>query len=194
MFKQNLIRLSTITLLIGLLIPQAKSDEQAALWAVLKSGEHLALMRHAIAPGTGDPDSFELNDCSTQRNLSQAGRDQAKQIGEKLKANGIESARIYSSQWCRCLETAKLLGLGPVQELPTLNSFFRDYQNRSVQTIETKNWILKQDLSVPTILVTHQVNITALTNVFPSSGEIILVRRTLNSNLEIIGSIETDDF
>tara|TARA_B110000037_G_C17015244_1_gene462987 strand:+ start:475 stop:1053 length:579 start_codon:yes stop_codon:yes gene_type:complete len=192
MFKQNLIRLSTITLLIGLLIPQAKSDEQAALWAVLKSGEHLALMRHAIAPGTGDPDSFELNDCSTQRNLSQAGRDQAKQIGEKLKANGIESARIYSSQWCRCLETAKLLGLGPVQELPTLNSFFRDYQNRSVQTIETKNWILKQDLSVPTILVTHQVNITALTNVFPSSGEIILVRRTLNSNLEIIGSIETN--
>ncbi len=74
------------------------------------------MVRHAIAPGNGDPPNFNIGDCSTQRNLDDSGRTQARRIGRWLRSNGIKSARIYSSQWCRCLETAKLIDLGSVQE------------------------------------------------------------------------------
>jgi hypothetical protein len=88
------------------------------------------LIRHAEAPGTGDPEDFRLGECSTQRNLSKAGSDQARAVGDWLRDRGVERARVYSSQWCRCLETAELLDLGPVAELPGLNSFFDRPQDR----------------------------------------------------------------
>lgn len=99
--------------------------EEPPSLALLKKPGHFAIMRHALAPGTGDPRNFDLTDCSTQRNLSEAGREQAKAVGELLRKSGIEKAGVYSSQWCRCLDTATLLGLGPVTELPALNSFFQ---------------------------------------------------------------------
>lgn len=83
--------------------------ENAVLWSALRGGEHVVLMRHAVAPGTGDPAGFELDDCSTQRNLSERGREQARATGERFRANGVTDAAVYSSQWCRCLETARLL-------------------------------------------------------------------------------------
>ena len=172
--------------------PAQSSDKDADLWKALSSGGHIALLRHAIAPGTGDPPDFKLGNCKTQRNLSTKGRDQATKIGELFRGHGIQSAQVFSSQWCRCLETARLLGLGPVQELPFLNSFFNDYEQREPQTKMLKDWINKQSLAEPIVLVTHQVNITALTNVYPSSGELVIVRRSKAGELTVIGTIETD--
>lgn len=163
--------------------------EEVALWRALRSGGHVALLRHAIAPGTGDPPGFKLEDCSTQRNLSAAGRAQAVRIGEQFRANGIDTARVFSSQWCRCIDTAKYLGLGPVEPLPVLNSFFRNRRDGDRQTKELMNWLDIQDFAGVTVLVTHQVNITALTVVFPESGAIIIVRRSTPGTLSVVGTI-----
>jgi broad specificity phosphatase PhoE len=86
-------------------VASATADD-ATLWRALASKGHFALLRHAIAPGTGDPPGFTLGDCDTQRNLSAEGRAQAERIGARLRENGIAAARVLSSQWCRCLDTA----------------------------------------------------------------------------------------
>ena len=172
--------------------PGPVAADDAALWRALGSGGHVALLRHALAPGTGDPAAFVLGDCGTQRNLSREGRDQAARIGARFAANGIERARVFSSQWCRCLETAGRLGLGPVEELPSLNSFFGRFERRERQTRELRDWLAGQALDQPVVLVTHQVNITALTGVYPGSGELVVVRRAGDGALSVLGSIETD--
>lgn len=172
-------------------IQRAYADE-TALWQALRSPGHVAVMRHALAPGGGDPESFKLRDCATQRNLSDSGRGQAKRIGDRLRANGVTAARVYSSQWCRCLETARLLGFGEITELPALNSFFQSMDRQEDQTATLKAWIKGQPLTTPTILVTHQVNITALTDIFPASGELIVLRRAGNGTLAVVGTVETD--
>ncbi len=172
--------------------PAQSSDRDAALWNALRSGGHVALLRHAVAPGTGDPPEFRLGDCQTQRNLSAQGRDQAARIGELFRAHGIQAAQVFSSQWCRCLETARLLGLGPVEERPFLNSFFNDYAQRQPQTTKLREWLNRQSLREPIVLVTHQVNMTALSGVYPGSGELVIVRRDETGELVVVGTIETD--
>lgn len=139
--------------------------------------DHLVVLRHARAPGTGDPPNFRLGDCSTQRNLSSEGREQATRIGERLRAAGLASTTVYSSQWCRCLETARNLAAGPVVELPALNSFFEASDRERGQTEALRAWIASADLIRPVVLVTHQVNITALTGIVPAEGEILILRR-----------------
>ncbi len=166
--------------------------ETAELWSALRSGGHVALLRHAIAPGTGDPPGFALGDCGTQRNLSDEGRVQAERIGARFAANGIAQAEVFSSQWCRCLETAQLLGLGSVEQLPVLNSFFQRAERRDRQTRALETWLAGRALDRPLVLVTHQVNISALTGVFPASGELVVLRRSENGALSVVGSIETD--
>jgi phosphohistidine phosphatase SixA len=170
---------------------QLHADE-LVIWNALQSGNHFALLRHAIAPGVGDPPHFTLGKCSTQRSLSDEGRNQAVRIGERFRANGIARARVFSSQWCRCLETAKLLALGPVQELPALNSFFQQYEREKSQTQMLKEWLAKQDLREPLVLVTHQVNITALTNVYPASGEMVVVRQSNPGEFLVVGRLQMD--
>ncbi len=170
---------------------QAVADDDA-LWQSLNTPGHFAIMRHALAPGTGDPAEFILGDCRTQRNLSAEGRVQAARIGARFRANGIESAEVFSSQWCRCLETAELLGLGTVVEFPSINSFFRNREYRDPQTSEVKDWLARQTTDTPTILVTHQVNITALTGVFPASGELVFVRVGSDGDITVTGTIRTD--
>ena len=183
--------LAIITLFVGGHMNSHASDESTLLWSALRTGNHFALLRHAIAPGTGDPPTFELRQCATQRNLSEEGRDQARKIGSRLRENGIQEAMVFSSQWCRCLETAKLLEIGPVAELDVLNSFFQDFGRRDLQTKALLAWINKQNPKQPLILVTHQVNITALTGVFPSSGELVIVHRSDAGDLTVVGTIET---
>jgi len=172
--------------------PGAGAAEDTALWTALGSGDHAALLRHATAPGTGDPPAFSLGDCGTQRNLSDEGRAQAARIGARLRANGIGTARVLSSQWCRCLETARLLGLGQVEELPILNSFFETPERRQQQTQALRAWLGDQDSDQPTVLVTHQVNISALTGFYPASGEIVFIRRSASGQITVLGSIKTD--
>jgi len=141
-----------------LLLP---SLAQANDWDALSEPGAIAIMRHALAPGTGDPASLTIGDCSTQRNLDERGRAQARTIGDGFRERGITFDTVRSSQWCRTRETAELLDLGPVMEALPINSFFRDFSTRDQQTAETLELIAETDGRL--MLVTHQVNISALT-------------------------------
>lgn len=170
--------------------PSTASDKgKEALWQALKAGTAFAIMRHAIAPGTGDPANFKLEDCSTQRNLSDDGREQARRAGQLFRSNSIDDAFIYTSQWCRCRETAKFLAIGPARDLSSLNSFFEAYERRDQQTRQLKSWFQTRPTGKPLILVTHQVNISALTGAGTRSGEILFVKPTSGGQYTVLGSI-----
>ena len=132
-------------------------------------------LRHALAPGTGDPKTFNLGDCRTQRNLDSTGREQARAIGRRLAASGVAFGAIYSSQWCRCLETAQLLGLGPVTPFSGLNSFYEDHAPRgpTLAKLVAKLESLPRD-GKPIVMVTHFVTILAITNIAATSGGMVL--------------------
>ncbi|CAO3452919.1 hypothetical protein [Azospirillum argentinense] len=153
----------------------------------------IVLMRHAEAPGVGDPANFQLGDCATQRNLDANGREQARRAGDRLRTMKSPPAAVYSSQWCRCLETARLLGVGPVQELPLLNSFFDRREGQADQIASLRRFLagLPAD-GAPVVLVTHQVVVTALTGVFPASGEAVLLRANGAGEPAIEGRIAVD--
>ncbi|MCU0905105.1 MAG: histidine phosphatase family protein [Tabrizicola sp.] len=136
------------------------------------------LMRNATAPGTGDPPDMRLDDCTTQRNLSDEGRSEARSIGERLRAAGISFDRILTSEWCRTRETAELLDLGPVTPFPPANSFFADRSTADSQTADVLAYLAALPGEERVLIVTHQVNITALTGVMPRSGEIVITRRS----------------
>lgn len=171
-----------LTLLAFLAMPvlaagAARASGEAEAWAALSSNRGaIAVMRHALAPGTGDPADFRLGDCSTQRNLDDRGRAQARTIGAAFRERGIAVDQVLTSQWCRARETAALLGLGEPQELPDLNSFFADRRQAESQTQRLAAAIRALPQGTVAVLVTHQVNITALTGVYPASGEIIVGR------------------
>lgn len=150
----------------------AHADEGA--WRALAAGGNVALIRHAMAPGLGDPATFVLDDCSTQRNLSAEGQEQAVRLGEAFRANGVVVEQVLSSGWCRCLDTATL-AFGTAEVWPPLHSFFRDASTDRAQTQEVRERVATWTGSGTLALVTHQVNITALTTVFPSSGEVVVL-------------------
>jgi len=129
------------------------------------------MLRHALAPGFGDPSNFQLRDCSTQRILDEVGREQSRQIGNAFRNAGLRFEGVYSSQWCRCLETARLINMGKVQELTGLNSFFQGIVPREATLASLRKFL--QDLPPdgdPVLLVTHQVTISAITGMGVSSG------------------------
>jgi phosphohistidine phosphatase SixA len=159
----------------------------ADLWPALRGGGHFALIRHALAPGTLDPPGFQLGDCATQRNLSAEGRAQAARMGDLFRSNAIASARLYSSQWCRCLDTATLSKLGDVTPQPLLNYFGQDRTRRAPQLEALRGWIATLDLTQPTLLVTHQVVIAALTEASADSGEIVVMQRQADGRLFVRG-------
>ena len=183
-----LIVLSVLTLPMGFAI----GSDDHHLWTALKKGGHVALLRHALAPGTGDPANFQLDDCTTQRNLSEEGRAQATRIGERFREHGISSALVYSSQWCRCKDTATLLDFGKAQPFEVLNSFYQKYDRKEKQTALLERWIRSGSLDKPLIIVTHQVNITALTGVFPASGELVVVNVQKGEPLVVVGTVLTN--
>lgn len=154
--------------------------------------EQVVILRHALAPGVGDPEEFELADCQTQRLLSSEGRQQAVEIGQKLRESGIIEAEVFSSEWCRCLETAELLGFGPPQNLTALNSFFhplnRHLKKQFLQDWQTHITELKTDKT--RIYITHQVNISGLLNRFVSSGEGVVVKLNEQGKLEIVSILQ----
>ncbi|MBW4559814.1 MAG: histidine phosphatase family protein [Mojavia pulchra JT2-VF2] len=169
------------------------ANSQAAIWSRLQQGRgYVVLMRHALAPGIGDPLDFRLGDCSTQRNLSDEGRKQAVRTGKAFKSRNIRVSRVLSSQWCRCLETAKLMNLGAVKPFPPLNSFFRNYTTQSKQTAQLRQFILnKRNSSGVVVMITHEVNITALIgDIYPQSGESVVVRANKQNKIEVVGQIK----
>lgn len=175
-------------LLIFMISPFLISGQvRAELVKDLQDGQHVLLMRHADAPGYGDPKGYVIGKCSTQRNLGEGGKKQAKVIGVWLSNQGIQNAEIFSSPWCRCLDTANLLNKGPVKIESSLGSFFDDMslEKRQTRALEVfiKNELAKQS-KVPHILVTHHVNIEAYTGKVVGVGDMVLVK--VNKNGEFL--------
>ena len=160
-----------------------------ALTRLVEPG-HVLLLRHANAPGVGDPPGMRLDDCATQRNLDDRGRAQARRLGERLRAAGLADVRVFTSQWCRCRETARLLAVGPVEELTALNSFFEQPETKPARIRALREFLdrLPHD-GRPVVLVTHQVTITALTGYFPSSGEGLVLRLTAGGGFERVAEL-----
>ncbi|MGL4404413.1 MAG: histidine phosphatase family protein, partial [Notoacmeibacter sp.] len=140
------------------------------------------------APGTGDPAGFKLDDCATQRNLSDDGRQQARRIGARLAARAIKIDAVFTSQWCRGKDTARFAfpRLTIVEE-PALNSFFADTSSKDEQTQAALKLIAAFQGSGNQVMVTHQVNITALTGLSPREGEAIIVDADRNGNIKVLG-------
>ena len=185
----NRIALIALTLAVALAAVPARADEAAA-WTALRAGGHVALMRHTDAPGgTGDPPGFRLEDCATQRNLSNKGRDEAAQIGAHLKAEGIAFEKILSSPWCRCMDTARLLDMGPVGAAPTFSNVvvLRDQTEALTQGAQA---LIADWRGAGTLLVvTHGANIRALTGISPATGEIVVVDAAEDGSIEPVGRI-----
>ena len=173
----GVLRRRTLLLSAGALALGARAARgQEDSWAALRRGGHVAIMRHALAPGTGDPPGFRLDDCATQRNLSAAGRTQASRVGAAFRAHDVRPTRVLSSRWCRCLETARLLDLGEVEPFAPLDSFYEDRAAGPAQTEQALAALLDLPPTETWVLVTHQVNVTALTGVYPRSGQVVVAR------------------
>ena len=183
--NQRILTLS-ISFIYFLIAPQAN----AALTDDLKDGQHVLLMRHADAPGYGDPAGYVIGQCPTQRNLGDYGKKQAKAVGSWLRRQGVSKAQIFSSPWCRCSDTAQLLDLGSVRMEASLGSFFDDMSLEKKQTKELEQLIkseLDKQSKLPIILVTHHVNIRAFMGKNVSQGDMVLVR--VNKNGEYISHV-----
>jgi broad specificity phosphatase PhoE len=147
-------------------------------------------MRHADAPGgAGDPPGFSLNDCTTQRNLSERGRTDAKAVGERLRAEGVHIGRLLSSPWCRCLDTARLLDLGAVEIEPMFSNAFVLADRRQALTAGAQAIISTWRGPGTLLAVTHGANIQALTGYSPAAGEIVVLAADPASSLREVGRI-----
>lgn len=168
------------------ILPRPASAEEAA-WDALRAGG-IVLFRHALAPGGGDPPGFRIGDCATQRNLDDRGRAQAHRIGAAFRARNIEIGGVLSSQWCRSRETADLAFPGLASASPAFNSFFSNRADGPAQTAQAIEILGRWTGPGALVVTTHQVNITALTGGFTTSGEgiVILVE---NGEVEVIGRI-----
>jgi phosphohistidine phosphatase SixA len=164
-----------------------KADLNKNLVNQLEDGEKLIFIRHAYAPGSGDPDNFNLNDCSTQRNLSEEGKKQAKKIGKFFTKNNIKIEKVFSSEWCRCKETAEI-AFNNYSTKNFLNSFYSSKfaKNKTKQIKELDNYVQELRSSKNLVFVTHYVLISEVLNYAPSSGEIVVS----DKNFNMIGSIE----
>ena len=152
---------------------------QTPFSSAMQDGQHVLLMRHADAPGYGDPQGYQLTECSTQRNLGERGKKQAVAIGDWISKQGIRQAQVYSSPWCRCIDTATLLNKGPVVKEAALGSFFDDMSQAQKQTAELSKLIRierSKHPKAPMIMVTHHVNIESFTGKVLGSGDMILVK------------------
>ena len=180
--------LKIIIIIFLTLTIEINADTEKEIINNLQKGGNLIFIRHAYAPGNGDPENFDINNCETQRNLSQSGRLQSKKIGNFFLENDIPIKLVISSEWCRCKDTAKF-AFNHFETFDALNSFysakFAKNEKRQIEDLKKyiKNWKSNKNL----ILVTHYVVISSMLNIAVSSGEIVVS----DKNYEIIGSIET---
>jgi phosphohistidine phosphatase SixA len=166
-------------LLISLTFTGGFQATASELSDLLKNPDHVLLMRHANAPGVGDPAGYKLQDCKTQRNLDARGREQAQRTGQWLRSQGVGNALVFSSAWCRCKETAENLAFGtPVPEA-SLNSFFDNMRQGPQSNLNLQKFIanqLKTKGDKALVLVTHQVNITEFTGETVGTGDMVLAK------------------
>jgi phosphohistidine phosphatase SixA len=176
--SNSLMNLKTCILIAASLIGSALAHA-SDLSDKLKLPDHVLLMRHATAPGTGDPANYTMSDCKSQRNLSAEGRSQAKTIGNWLRKQGVNQADVHSSAWCRCKDTADLLAYGGYKVEPSLASFFDEMHKAKERTQQLQRFIaekmkVKGDTSL--ILVTHHVNIFEFMGENIASGDMVLAK------------------
>jgi phosphohistidine phosphatase SixA len=185
--------LATVFSLLFSLTAQSSLANELLIWDKLQGSApkgYVLLMRHSYAPGVGDPDNFKLNDCSTQRNLSDVGRQDAQDVGEWLQRREIKIFRVETSRWCRAKETAQLLGIGKVRLNKNLDSLFEEADalthpqtaavRKQIQNHRNKTGLL--------VLVGHYVNIAALTGVGVASGEGILIKANAQGEFKVFGA------
>lgn len=185
--------LATVFSLLFSLTAQSSLANELLIWDKLQGSApkgYVLLMRHSYAPGVGDPDNFKLNDCSTQRNLSDVGRQDAKDVGEWLQRREIKIFRVETSRWCRAKETAQLLGLGKVRLNKNLDSLFEEADALNhPQTAAVRKQIQNHRNKIGLlVLVGHYVNIAALTGVGVASGEGILIKASAQGEFKVFGA------
>jgi phosphohistidine phosphatase SixA len=182
--------LPALLLMLAAPFAAAAAPDEDALWQRMRSGGVTVLMRHAVTvPGIGDPPGFVIGKCETQRNLSDAGRRAARAIGAAFRQHGVDPGAVWASRWCRCLDTARL-AFGRAQPEPGLDSMFRDDDAQSAAKLRGLRAKLagRRDSSL-LVLVTHDVNIRALTGQSLAPGE-MLVTVPRDGKLEPIGRID----
>ena len=172
-------RLASAALATLLLItPAVAADDPKEAWAALVTGGHVALIRHGNAPPGygGDPPGFRIDDCGTQRNLDDRGRAQAKALGEAFRNHGVRVDRIQSSPWCRTMETARLMAVGPVESswalVPDMNP------NAPVRLLQLKELVSTWRGPGTLVLVTHALTVRPLIGISPNQGETVVLKPT----------------
>jgi len=175
-------------MLVVMAVGPARADEAAA-WAALRQGGVVALMRHGDAPGVGDPSGWRLDDCKTQRNLGEQGRAEARAVGVRLRAERIAFARVLSSPWCRCLDTAALVDVGPVRIDPTFANAFLLRDRREALREGGRAVIAAWRGPGVLLVVTHGENIHALTGQSPAPAEVVVVTTGADGTLRPVGTL-----
>jgi phosphohistidine phosphatase SixA len=168
------LRPSFLLALLVLAAP-ARSAADESLWELMRGGGQIILMRHAVTTlGVGDPAGFKLEDCSTQRNLTDAGREDARRVGSTLRSRGVPVGLVLSSPWCRCLETARL-AFGAAQPWPALSNLYDNRAREAEQMRELRQLAGRRPIASNTLLVTHGSVVLPLTGVQPAPAEMVIL-------------------
>jgi phosphohistidine phosphatase SixA len=180
--------LAPIALALLVWLPTTATASEA-LWALLKDGGQVVLLRHTITtPGVGDPDGFRVEDCASQRNLTEQGREDARRLGAAFRDRGVPVGRVLSSRFCRCLETGGL-AFGKAEAYPPLDNLFHDRGRESERAGAIRALAGQRPEGGNLILVTHGININAAVGLQPAPGEMIVVTPQGNGRYEVRGRI-----
>ena len=171
-----------------MLLAAAPASADDALWALLKGGGHVVMIRHATAPGTFDPPGMRLDDCATQRNLDEQGREEARRIGAAFRTRAIPIDKVLSSRWCRCMDTGRL-AFGRVERWEPLDGAIPSSELEVRRTAEVRRFVSTPFSGGNVILVTHNFNIRALTGLYTLSGEMVVLAPRGNGQFEIVGRL-----
>ena len=175
-------------LVLALVLP-APAGADDALWGLLRGGGQVVVMRHAVTtPDVGDPPGFRLGDCPTQRNLTEAGRDEARRVGAAFRSRGVPVGRVLSSRWCRCLETAQL-AFGRAEPWDALDSIFEDRHRERERTEALRQVLRTRPADGNLVLVTHGANIVALTGVSPAPAEFLVLTADGDGRFRVAGRL-----
>jgi broad specificity phosphatase PhoE len=181
-------RMHITLLVLALLVPTSVAADEA-VWALLHGGGQVVMMRHATTtPGVGDPPGFRLDACPTQRNLTDAGRDEARRVGAAFRSRGVSVGRVLSSHWCRCLETARL-AFGRAEPWEPLDSVFEDRDREPERTRAVSRLVGARPTDGNLVLVTHGVNIRALTGISPAPGEFLVLSAEPGGRFRVAGRL-----
>jgi len=186
----SILKLALAVLTIALsAAPTAAGDDSAEAWAALAKGGSVALVRHGNAPPGhgGDPPGFKLDDCATQRNMDERGREQAKAVGEAFRKHGVRADKILSSPWCRCLETARLMALGPVEPAMVVAASDRSPERLAALRQIVSDWRGPGTL----VVVTHALTVQGLVGIMPGQAETVVIRPKIGKEpgVEVVGRI-----